>query len=175
MGSRRQATRLIGDHTTNTEKMMNKVVLLLAVVGLGSCLEIEIGRDSNVYPLFLNPFDVTHWKCLGWTVYENTEKSALYTYDIDVCFAAVLAAKLGFPWIYEYITGRNFFQAVGLTSRSDQQEFAYDYDYAAEQYQSPESFSEKASALVHEMSKAVHRDPNPYSTINRYNRFPKQF
>lgn len=39
--------------------------------------------------------------------YENTDKSALYTYDVDVCFAAVLAAKLGFPWIYEYITGNN--------------------------------------------------------------------
>ena len=39
--------------------------------------------------------------------YENTDKSALYTYDVDVCFAAVVAAKLGFPWIYEYFTGRN--------------------------------------------------------------------
>ena len=39
--------------------------------------------------------------------YENTDKSALYTYDVDVCFAAVLAAKIGFPWIYEYITGNN--------------------------------------------------------------------
>merc|ERR1711963_437595 len=175
MGSWRQAK----NQTSHKQQTCNDNDLQrsprLACISLGSCLEIELGRDSNVYPLFLNPFDVTHWKCLGWTVYENTEKSALYTYDIDVCFAAVLAAKLGFPWIYEYITGRNFFQAVGLTSRSDQQEFAYDYDYAAEQYQSPESFSEKASASVHEMSKAVHRDPNPYSTINRYNRFPKQF
>merc|ERR1712227_316224 len=174
MGSRRQATRLIGDHTTNTEKMMNKVVLLLAVVGLASCLEIEIGRDSNVYPLFLNPFDVTHWKCLGWTVYENTDKSALYTYDVDVCFAAVLAAKLGFPWIYEYITGNNFFQAIGLTSRSGSgQDYYVDADYNHE-FQSPVSFKEKASTLIHEMSKAVHRDPNPYASINKYNR-PQNF
>ena len=39
--------------------------------------------------------------------YENTVKSALYTYDVDVCFMAALAAKIGFPWIYEYITGNN--------------------------------------------------------------------
>ena len=39
--------------------------------------------------------------------YENTEKSALYTYDVDVCFMAALAAKIGFPWIYEYVTGNN--------------------------------------------------------------------
>merc|ERR1712029_636955 len=170
MGSRRQATRLIGDHTTNTEKMMNKVVLLLAVVGLASCLEIEIGRDSNVYPLFLNPFDVTHWKCLGWTVYENTDKSALYTYDVDVCFAAVVAAKLGFPWIYEYFTGRNFFQTIGLAA-SGQDYSSYDYDYNTEHLQSTSSFSEKASELFQEMGKVqdsfIHRDPSPYHKYNR--------
>ena len=125
--------------------------------------------------------------------YENTDKSALYTYDVDVCFAAVLAAKLGFPWIYEYITGNNckrvytgwlftqkkfslfsVFQAVGLVSRSGQDYYG---DYSSEDlsdFSSP-SFSEKASELFHEMGKAVHRDPNPYSSVNRYNRVPKQF
>ena len=49
--------------------MLHKAVVILAVASLGSCFEVEIGRDSNVYPLFLNPFDVTHWKCLGYTVY----------------------------------------------------------------------------------------------------------
>jgi len=155
-------------------------LLLLVCLHLGSCVEIELGRDSNVYPLFLNPFDVTHWKCLGWTVYENTVKSALYTYDVDVCFAAVLAAKLGFPWIYEYLTGNNFFQAVGLISRSGEAD--YDY-YGTEevpiQFQSPSSITEKASALFKEMGKAVHRDPSPYTSSkhnsNKYNRFPKQF
>ena len=39
--------------------------------------------------------------------YENTEKSALYTYEVDVCFMAVLGAKLSFPWIYEYYTGNS--------------------------------------------------------------------
>ena len=125
--------------------------------------------------------------------YENTDKSALYTYDVDVCFAAVLAAKLGFPWIYEYITGNNckrvytrwlfteekfslfsVFQAVGLVSRSGQDYYG---DYSSEDlsdFSSP-SFSEKASELFNEMGKAVHRDPNPYSSVNRYNRVPKQF
>ena len=28
-------------------------------------------------------------------------------YDVDVCFMAALAAKIGFPWIYEYLTGNN--------------------------------------------------------------------
>merc|ERR1711913_246949 len=81
--------------------MMMKGFLVLLCFHLGYSLEISLGRDSNVYPLFLNPFDVTHWKCLGYTVYENTVKSALYTYDVDVCFMAALAAKIGFPWIYE--------------------------------------------------------------------------
>jgi len=88
--------------------------------------------------------------------YENTDKSALYTYDVDVCFAAVLAAKLGFPWIYEYITGNNFFQAVGLVSRSGQDYYG---DYSSEDDFSSPSFSEKASELFNEMGKAVHRDP----------------
>merc|ERR1711983_423645 len=156
-------------HHINFITMIFKGLLVLACIHFGSCLEIEIGRDSNVYPLFLNPFDVTHWKCLGYTVYENTDKSALYTYDVDVCFAAVLAAKLGFPWIYEYFTGNNFFQAVGLISRSSQDYYG---DYSAEELSGPghfesPSFSEKASELFHEMGKAVHRDPSPYSGVNR--------
>lgn len=48
--------------------MIARGILVLVCVHLGACLEIEVGRDSNVYPLFLNPFDVTHWKCLGYTV-----------------------------------------------------------------------------------------------------------
>ena len=39
--------------------------------------------------------------------YQNTDKAALYTYEVDVCFMAALAAKLSFPWIYEYFTGNN--------------------------------------------------------------------
>ena len=39
--------------------------------------------------------------------YENTAKSSLYTYEVDLCFMGALAAKLGFPWIYEYITGNS--------------------------------------------------------------------
>ena len=53
---------------TNSNNMIARGILVLVCVHLGACLEIEVGRDSNVYPLFLNPFDVTHWKCLGYTV-----------------------------------------------------------------------------------------------------------
>merc|ERR1712038_1448253 len=144
--------------------MMMKGFLVLLCFHLGYSLEISLGRDSNVYPLFLNPFDVTHWKCLGYTVYENT-------------FMAALAAKIGFPWIYEYITGNNFFQAVGLVSRS-----GVDYEENYLDYSSEESFSDKSNALVTEMEKAVYRDPKPYSEntdsysgFNKYNRYTKQF
>merc|ERR1712241_281409 len=159
-----------------TAKMITKgLILVLLCFQFGYSLEVSVGRDSNVYPLFMNPFDVTHWKCLGYTVYENTEKSALYTYDVDVCFMAALAAKIGFPWIYEYVTGNNFFQALGLTSRSD--------DYAENYLEySEDTFDDKASALITEMEKAVYKDPQPYATpadsysgYNKYNRFPKQF
>merc|ERR1712026_21150 len=165
-------------HHQPVTKMITKgLIVLLGCFHLGYSLEISIGRDSNVYPLFLNPFDVTHWKCLGYTVYENTDKSALYTYDVDVCFMAALAAKIGFPWIYEYLTGNNFFQAVGLISRS-----GVDYEENYLDYNTEESFSDKASALITEMDKAIYKNPKPYthdsnsySSFNKYTRFPKQF
>ena len=63
-----------------------------------------------------------------------------------------------------------------MISRSDQDYYGdYSQDSVSEQFSSPGSFSEKASELFHEMGKAVHRDPNPYSSLNRYNRVPKQF
>merc|ERR1712026_599272 len=157
-------------HHQPVTKMITKgLIVLLGCFHLGYSLEVSFARDSNVYPLFLNPFDVTHWKCLGYTVYENTVKSALYTYDVDVCFMAALAAKIGFPWIYEYITGNNFFQAVGLISRSGQDYYSDYSEDVSSQFSSPGSFSEKASELFQEMGKAVHRDPSPYSSVNRYN------
>ena len=64
------------------------------------------------------------------------------------------------------------FQAVGLVSRSGQDYYG---DYSSEDDFSSPSFSEKASELFNEMGKAVHRDPSPYSSVNRYNRVPKQF
>ena len=69
------------------------------------------------------------------------------------------------------------FKAVGLISRS-----GVDYEESYVDYATEESFSEKATALVSEMEKAVYRDPKPYaektssySGYNKYNRFPKQF
>ena len=68
------------------------------------------------------------------------------------------------------------FQAVGLVSRSGQDYYSdYSEDTVSGQFSSPGSFSEKASELFQEMGKAVHRDPSPYSSVNRYNRVPKQF
>ena len=48
--------------------MIAKGFIVLLCFHLGYSFEISVGRDSNVYPLFMNPFDVTHWKCLGYTV-----------------------------------------------------------------------------------------------------------
>jgi len=33
--------------------------------------------------------------------------SALYTYEVDVCFLAALAGKIAFPWVYFYLTGKS--------------------------------------------------------------------
>ena len=48
--------------------IMIKGFLVLLCFQFGYSLEVSFARDSNVYPLFLDPFDVTHWKCLGYTV-----------------------------------------------------------------------------------------------------------
>ena len=65
--------------------------------------------NSEVFPLVFNPFDVSHFKCLGYTLFENTVASSAYTYEVDVCFLAALATKLAFPWIYQYFTGESLF------------------------------------------------------------------
>ena len=75
--------------------------ILLLLGGLGSAA----ASDSSVFPLLFNPLEVSHWKCLGYTVYENTAASASYTYEVDVCFMAALALKLTFPWWYQHFTG----------------------------------------------------------------------
>ena len=57
-----------------------------------------------------------------------------------------------------------------------------DYEESYVDYNSEETFSERATALVSEMEKAVYRDPKPYaektsgySGYNKYNRYTKQF
>ena len=74
---------------------------LLLLVFLGAAA----ASDSSVFPLLFNPLEVSHWKCLGFTAYENTAASASYTYEVDVCFMAALALKLTFPWWYQHFTG----------------------------------------------------------------------
>jgi hypothetical protein len=50
--------------------MLYRGLSFLLCITLSSCLAVDItsGRDSNVYPLLFNPFDITHWKCLGYTL-----------------------------------------------------------------------------------------------------------
>ena len=74
------------------------VALLLATLG-------AVSASSSVYPLLFNPYDVSHWKCFGYTAYENTQAAANYTYEVDLCFMAALGLKLSFPWLYQYYTG----------------------------------------------------------------------
>jgi len=159
--------------------MMIRGLSFLLCLALGSCLEVSSGRDSSVYPLLFNPLDITHWKCLGLTLYENTAKSALYTYEVDVCFMAVLGAKLSFPWVYEYFTGNNLFSALGLTSRSGQEfstpeQYNQYQDEYYEQNTAASSISERASEIFSEMGKAIHRDSRPLS-ITKYNKYQRQF
>eukprot|EP00090_Calanus_glacialis_P017211 TRINITY_DN2686_c0_g1_i1.p1 TRINITY_DN2686_c0_g1~~TRINITY_DN2686_c0_g1_i1.p1 ORF type:complete len:164 (-),score=46.96 TRINITY_DN2686_c0_g1_i1:169-660(-) len=162
--------------------MLYRGLSFLLCITLSSCLAVDTtsGRDSKVYPLLFNPLDITHWKCIGVTLYENTEKSALYTYEVDVCFMAVLGAKLSFPWIYEYYTGNNFFSAIGLTSRSGQeypqpqgQYNQYQDDYY-EQETAASTISERASEIFSEMGKAIHRDSRPHYNTN-YNKLQNLF
>ena len=48
--------------------MLYKGLSFLLCITLSSCLSVETGRDSNVYPLLFNPLDVTAWKCMGTTL-----------------------------------------------------------------------------------------------------------
>merc|ERR1712183_561426 len=65
--------------------------------------------ESTLFPILFNPFDVSHWRCLGIPFSENAKVSSLYTYEVDICFMAALIAKLAFPWLYEYYTGTYLF------------------------------------------------------------------
>jgi len=162
--------------------MLYKSLSFLLCISLTSCLAVDTtsGRDSKVVPLLFNPLDVTHWKCIGTTLYENTAKSALYTYEVDVCFMAALGLKLSFPWIYEYYTGNSLFAAIGLTSRSGQeypvaggQYNQYQDDYYQQETVAP-TISERASEIFSEMGKAINRDSRPLSS-NKYNKYQNQY
>merc|ERR1739840_34496 len=109
--------------------------------------EDEISRtDSTLWPLILNPWQVSHWNCFGTTLYENTAFSDNYTYSVDVCFTAVIAAKLLFPWFYQAHTGHSILELFGFGASSEyaygHDEYAepaqeYEEDYGLEAYQAP--------------------------------------
>ena len=37
--------------------------------------------------------------------WENVQKSALYTYEVDACVLVAFGVQLLFPWIYQFMTG----------------------------------------------------------------------
>ena len=76
---------------------LKHVPSLLLLCGLARAFSMDESTDrsnSEVFPLVFNPFDVSHFKCLGYTLFENTVASSAYTYEVDVCFLAALATKL---------------------------------------------------------------------------------
>ena len=148
---------------------MSPLVLLLAA-SLGGAS----ATDSSVYPLIFNPFEVSHWKCLGATLYTNTVAASSYTYDVDVCFMAALALKLSFPWWYQYFSGSSLLPqlrelGVPLVDELPQleervsgaaggfaEEAAGDYAEYYDTLPAP-SLQERATTWLSELSKAVTR------------------
>merc|ERR1712107_451226 len=102
----------MGSSVSLTMLCLKHVSSLLLLCGLARAFSMDESTDrsnSEVFPLVFNPFDVSHFKCLGYTLFENTVASSAYTYEVDVCFLAALATKLAFPWIYQYFTGESLF------------------------------------------------------------------
>ena len=144
-------------------------ILLLGLMARASA-EDTARSDSEVFPLVFNPFDVSHFKCVGYTLFENTAASTDYTYEVDVCFMAALATKLAFPWLYQYFTGQALFPQLrelgiplldgGASAdvRGEVQQMP-DYQDYYESFQAP-SIQERASTWFSELGKAVHKEPN---------------
>ena len=148
-----------------------KPTLAILLLGLMARASSEEARsDSEVFPLVFNPFDVSHFKCVGYTLFENTAASTDYTYEVDVCFMAALATKLAFPWLYQYFTGQALFPQLrelgiplldgGASAdvRGEVQQMP-DYQDYYESFQAP-SIQERASTWFSELGKAVHKEPN---------------
>ena len=145
------------------------ILLLGLLAGVSSQDDWTARSDSEVFPLVFNPFDVSHFKCVGYTLYENTAASTDYTYEVDVCFMAALATKLAFPWLYQYFTGQALFpqlRELGIPLldggpsadvRGEVQQMP-DYQDYYQDYQTP-SIQERASSWFSELGKAVHKEP----------------
>lgn len=103
---------------------MQNLLSLLLVSASASALFIQEPQSTEVeesartesllYPLILNPWQISHWNCFGVTLYENTNVSDDYTYTVDACFTAVIGAKLLFPWFFQAYTGNSLLSALGL-------------------------------------------------------------
>ena len=158
---------------------LKHVLSLLLLCGLARAFSMDESTDrsnSEVFPLVFNPFDVSHFKCLGYTLFENTVASSAYTYEVDVCFLAALATKLAFPWIYQYFTGESLFPQLrelgiplldsvkpadvrGEVQVSDYQDYQEYFEYNVEAKSAP-SIQERASNWFAELGKAVTKEPN---------------
>lgn len=119
---------------------MNNILSLLLLAASASSLfiqepestETESARtESLLYPLILNPWQISHWNCFGTTFYQNTGVSTDYTYNVDVCTTALIAAKLLFPWFYQHQTGHSLLSAFGIDIPSWKSEEVVVDEYAA--------------------------------------------
>merc|ERR1719382_2318136 len=149
-----------------------KPTLCILLLGLMAGTSAEMARsDSEVFPLVFNPFDVSHFKCVGYTLFENTAASTDYTYEVDVCFMAALATKLAFPWLYQYFTGQALFPQLrelgiplldgGASAdvRGEVHQLPDYQDYYEESFQAP-TIQERASTWFSELGKAVQKEPS---------------
>merc|ERR1719414_2186304 len=170
---------------------LKPTLTILLLLGLMTSLvssQDDARSDSEVFPLVFNPFDVSHFKCVGYTLYENTVASSAYTYEVDLCFMAALLTKLAFPWLYQYFTGQALFPQLrelgiplldGGASADlrnltpdlrplwrDEVEQESDYQDYYQDYQAP-SIQERASTWFSELGKAVHKEPSSISRQQR--------
>jgi len=114
--------------------------------------------DSTLFPLLMNPWQVSHWNCFGTTLYENTAISDDYTYNVDVCITAVIAAKLAFPFLYEIHTGNSLLVDLGILSPSS--ELAEDEYFApAQEYSAPAA--EEYGAPAYQAHEETYGAPQP--------------
>jgi len=100
-------------------------------------VEESARTESLLYPLILNPWQISHWNCFGTTFYQNTAVSDDYTYNVDVCTTALIAAKLLFPFFYQHHTGTSLLGDLGLLDLFAKDEPVDAYAAPAEVYAAP--------------------------------------
>jgi hypothetical protein len=138
----------------------------LAVPSTGAADADSARTQSILYPLILNPWQISHWKCFGTTLYQNTAVSDV-NYEVDICFTAAIAAKLLFPWFYQFHTGSSLLQALNLPHfPADERQYSTEtqIQQGQEQYQEQDhsffsipAFKERLSSAFQELTRAVRK------------------